>query len=237
MLEFLTVFKASQNKKRYGSNKDGGYVIVDGLTYDLLLSCGIEKNIDFENHFLNVHDVPCHAFDGTIERLPQTDKNIKFHKLNVGPKNSTNTSNLHQLLNQFKNIFLKMDIETFEYRWFNTLSPEQIKSLKQIVIEFHFPFTLYPFSHLDIQLSIDEKMKVFENLSKTHKLVHFHANNCCGTTLFENTVVPNVFECTYIRNDCFVDNGKNTDPIPSLLDRTNVKGNDLILDWPPFVTK
>lgn len=57
-------------------------------------------------------------------------------------------------------------------------------------------------------------MDVFRKLQTTHVLVHFHENNYCGTTTYDNTTVPNVFECTSYT--------KNTDNIPSILDSPNV---------------
>jgi hypothetical protein len=71
-----------------------------------------------------------------------------------------------------------MDIETFEFRWVHTLTEEQMNKFKQIVIEFHFPFTTNNFSNLDINMPVDYKMAVFEKFANTHKLIHFHANNC-----------------------------------------------------------
>jgi hypothetical protein len=236
-MQHLVVYKTKQSKKRYGSFGDGGYIIIDDLSYNLFISCGVDNNVDFEMDFLNKNDIPCHAFDGTIKDIPTNNKNIIFHKINIGPDNTENTTNMHELINNHNDIFLKMDIETFEYRWIDSLSEEHMNKFKQIVIEFHFPFTLYPFNHLDIQLPILKKMSIFEKIAKTHKLVHLHANNCCGTTTYDNIVVPNVFECTYIRNDCFIDNGLNNEIIPSNLDKPNLGGSDIILDWYPFVMK
>ena len=66
-------------------------------------------------------------------------------------------------------------------------------------------------------------------------LIHFHPNNCCGTTIYNNIIVPNVFECTFIRKDVYIYSGLNTDPIPSNLDSPCVINTpDIHLNWPPF---
>jgi len=149
--------------------------------------------------------------------------------------NSDTTTNLHNEISLYNDIFLKMDIETFEYRWLHTLSETQLNKFKQIVIEFHFPFTNYTFNHLDVNIPVQEKLYVFEKLKQTHVLIHFHANNCCGTTSYNDIIVPNVFECTFIRKDMHVDSGLNKDPIPSALDSPCVRNTpDIILAHPPF---
>ena len=238
-MDALTVYTSSGTKCRIGSSNDGGYVIEAGHTYDILISCGIANDITFEEHFLTLNNVACLAYDGTIAALPPSTntsiQRITFNKKNIGVMNSDTITNLHVEIEPYHNIFLKMDIETFEYRWLHTMSYEQLMKYKQIVIEFHFPFTDYPFHHLDVNIPVREKMYVFEMLKKTHVLIHFHANNCCGTTEYNGTIVPNVFECTFIRKDMHVDSGKNTDPIPSALDSPCVNHTpDIALAHPPF---
>jgi len=240
MIELFKIYKTEYEKKRYGSYNDGGYVILDlnNNEYDILVSCGISDDINFEQHFLCKHDkINCIAFDGTIDHLPVNNDRINFIKKNIGPINDEKNTNLHYLLEQYKNVFLKMDIETYEFLWINSLSNEHLKNIKQIVIEFHFPFTNHDLSHLDNKTSVSDKMNCFKKLSETHFLVHFHGNNCCGTTLFENTIVPNVFECTFIRKDLiknFI--GYNDETIPSKLDMPNVSNNnEIYLNYYPFV--
>ena len=68
-------------------------------------------------------------------------------------------------------------------------------------------------------------------------MVHFHANNCCGTNIVKNIKIPNVFECTYIHKKYYNDKLiLNTDNIPGTLDMKNVLDKDEIyIDYPPFV--
>jgi hypothetical protein len=237
MLSSLTVYSSKYPKQRVGSpSGDGGYVIANLDSYDAFVSCGISNDISFEQDFLKNSTIPCLAFDGTIECLPDNSENkIQFFKLNIGPENTDTTTNLHREIEPYNDIFLKMDIETYEYRWLHTLSEAQLRKFKQIVIEFHFPFSIPDFTHLDIRLPVLDKMKVFENLSKTHTLVHFHCNNCCGTTRYGTVVVPNVFECTYVRKDVQDGGELNRESLPTAFDRRNVNGNDIHLNWPPFV--
>lgn len=235
-IQTLTVYKSFYPKYRCGSKGDGGYVIANLQGYDALFACGISDNIEFEIEFLEKYPIPCYGFDGTIDCLRYLSQPlIKFHKLNIGHEITEKTTNLHSEIEAYNNIFLKIDIETFEYRWLRSLSIRQLLRFKQIVIEFHFPFTSYPFNHLDIQLPVYDKLVAIKTLCSTHTLIHIHGNNCCGTTLFDSINVPNVFECTFVRNDIQNREKLNTINIPNTLDSANAEGPDINMSFPPFV--
>ena len=117
-----------------------------------------------------------------------------------------------------------MDIEGGEIPWIKSLDELQLHKFSQIVIEFHRPFS-------------DNEIDVFDKLNKSHVLVHFHANNCCGVRVHRGVVIPNVFECTYIHKKYFEGELRlNKDTIPGSLDMKNVFYNDEIyIGHPPFV--
>lgn len=238
-LDYLIIYNSEYNKIRIGSLNDGGYVIADGLEYDLLLSCGISDDITFEDYFTNKYNVNCYAYDGTINNLPHYNNNkINFIKKNISKIESDITTNLLDIINLNNNIFLKMDIETNEFQWLELLKNEHLNKFKQIVIEFHFPFTYEEelFKKLSYPMDINNKINCLDKLSKTHYLIHLHPNNCCGTTIYNNITVPNVFECTYIRKDLCNNIKKNIIKIPDiLLDSKNVNYNgDIFLEGYPF---
>ena len=62
-------------------------------------------------------------------------------KKNINNFNDDNSLNLHEFIEKYDNIFLKMDIEGWEIPCIVTLNDNQINKLSQIVIEFHFPFS------------------------------------------------------------------------------------------------
>lgn len=174
---------------RLGNDHDGGYVICDGLEYDSFLSAGISTDITFEDAFLQRHpNLICHAFDGTIDRLPYTPvrDRIVFHKKNIGAENTSNLSNLHPLLDQHHNVFLKMDIEGGEYDWIPGLTPAHQHKMMQIVMEFH---------HI---LDSPARLMCLTQLLQTHWLVHLHANNCSDKYQQDGRVLPHVFEVTLL---------------------------------------
>jgi hypothetical protein len=235
-MDALIVYKSKYEKVRIGSLNDGGYIISDlPNNYDCFISCGISDNIDFEIDFINRYNVKCDAFDGTIDNLPKECNNIHFNKMNIGIDNTLNTTNLKDLINKYTNIMLKMDIETYEFRWINELTEEELNKFKQIVIEFHFPFDDYSLPNFDIPTSSNFKMNMIKKISKTHYLIHFHPNTACGTKKYNNINVPNVFECTYIRKDCQDNIGYNDIRIPHPLDMKNrVSDNEIYLSGYPF---
>jgi hypothetical protein len=75
-----------------------------------------------------------------------------------------------------------------------------------------------------------------KKLANIFHLVHFHGNNCCGTTNYKNITVPNVFECTYIKKDLCNIIFPNKISVPNeLLDYKNVPSNEEIyLSGYPF---
>lgn len=223
-----TVYKSPFDKLRIGSNNDGGYIICDipNINYDLLLGCGIEQNLDFENEFLSKYSTldNCFVFDGTINIIPECNSKIKWIKKNISSKNSENTTNLHDYINKYNNIFVKMDIEGYEIEWLETLSLEQMNNISQLVIEFHYPYSV-------------RESSIFNKLNKTHILLHLHANNYTGVKEYNNIILPEVFECTYL-NKKYINNTLelNNSHLPSLLDMPNNKeSKDINLNYKPFV--
>jgi len=220
--EDLTVYTSPYPKIRLGKNFDGGYVIADipDITYSCLISGGISDDISFEEDFIGRYQVECHAFDGTISSLPK-ESSVRFTNKNIGARNTETTANLHDLIDNNDSIFVKMDIEGYEYSWLNSLSSEQMDKFSQITIEFHKPFN-------------HDIFKKFSN----HVLIHLHGNNCCGLRMFKGVQIPVVFECTYIHKKYVTELIKNIEPIPSALDMRNlVRRPELLLNFPPFVSK
>jgi hypothetical protein len=223
----LTVYQCPYPKLRLGKDFDGGYIIADipEIKYELLLAGGIEIDISFEEDFIKKYDVRCIAFDGTINKLPKENNKIEFIKKNIGFDNTDKITNLHDLININKNIFIKMDIEGGEIPWIKSLHDEQINKFDQIVMEYHTPFS-------------DKEIDVFDKINKNHILIHYHGNNCCGTRNHKGVVIPNYFECTYLHKKFFINPPQlNTDLIPGILDMKNTHRSEIYIDYPPFVNK
>ena len=223
----LTCYESPFKKIRLGKNNDGGYIIseIPNINYSILLAGGILDDISFEEDFINKYpSVKAYAFDGTINNLPKENKNITFIKKNIGSSNNDDITNIHDIIDSSDNIFVKIDIEGAEIDWIKSLSEQQLYKFEQIVMEYHFPFS-------------ENEVDVFNKINKNHYLIHFHANNCCGTRNHKGVYIPNVFECTYLHKKYFKDiPDLNKTTIPSELDMKNVCSKDEIyINYPPFV--
>ena len=95
----LLEVKNPNNKKiRLGKKNDGGYIIVDNLEYDLIISCGIADDISFEKDILlKFPNIKVLAYDGTINNLPEPNNKIQFIKKNISDIDSNTTTNLKKL--------------------------------------------------------------------------------------------------------------------------------------------
>lgn len=230
-MEHLRVYKSPYTKQRIGRNNDGGYIICNiDDNYDIFLSGGISGDISFEVDLLKKYpNLKCVAHDGTIKALPNNNNKsisdrITFIKKNLGKDNNKKTKNFNDYFKYYNNIFMKLDIEGGEYPLFESISDQDLKKIKQLVIEFHNP----------------QQIIIPARIAKTHWLVHFHGNNNVKTAIVNGITVPTVFECTYIRKENIDQQLElNTDNIPNnLLDMPNIRNKpDIFIDYEPFVSK
>ena len=239
------------NKIRYGKNGDGGYVVADlDIEYDCYISAGIANEESFTRDFLEAHSYigrdNSYAYDGTIDDYPwEYTKEIQFVKKNIGVLNDDKHTNLIHLTEKYNDIFLNIDIEGYEFLWLDTLTSEQLKSFKQITIEFH---GLNEDNwNIDKPIfNLSKKIEMIDKLNKTHYLIHAHGNNYTGfqEILYEKDFeihglwIPNVIEFTFISKDCLDSEPElNINPLPiEGLDYPNWEGMmDLPLFTYPFI--
>ena len=120
-----------------------------------------------------------------------------------------------------------MDIEGHEFNWLNSLSKDQMKKIKQLVIEFHYP------------LAHQQKWDMLKKLTDTHYLIHLHPNSGCGFTKGRlsgqerDIIIPHVFECTYILKEI---PQLSDEEIPGILDRKNSECENIVLRGYPYNT-
>ena len=240
-MEALTIFSVQIPKRRIGKPYDGGYVIYDlSGGYDCLISGGISDDISFEQSFLSLQPspIPCYAFDGTISALPATDSRIQFIKKNLGASDTNATTNLRSTIEPYADVFMKIDIEGHEFRLFPSLDG-LLHKVKQLVLEIHSPADIHLYPSYFNGLSDIKNEGMFSTLSminKTHTLVHVHPNNGCATHLLDGHLMPNVFECTYIRNNLIQNKVRSKESIPTSLDMPNQKDKPVqVFSGFPFI--
>ena len=166
------------HKIRLGRDYDGGYVIYDGLDYDLIIGCGISNDISFEDYFVEKYKCKSIVYDGTIKKLPKSKYDHKWFNQNVYE------GTLDNLLNDNINIFLKMDIEGCEWEFFKNVNLENVS---QMVIEFH------------TRKKADINIEILKKIEETHYLHHIHGNNYRKTQYkINDKIIHSVWESTYI---------------------------------------
>jgi hypothetical protein len=231
-LNYLTIYDYP-SKIRLGNKNDGGYVIgvLDG-DYDYYISAGVSNEESFSRDFIkmfNMNKKNSAAFDGTIDRYPyEYTKDITFYKRNISTNKDINNANLSYFMDNYTNIFLKMDIEGAEYPWLISLNEEQLNKFKQIVIELHgINDNTWNTTHTD-------KIECLKKIANSHYAIHIHGNNYGSIT----NNIPDVIEVTYIRKDIFIKKPNlNTTqlPIQYLDNPNNPKKKDYDIDFSPFV--
>ena len=123
-----------------------------------------------------------------------------------------------------------MDIENSEYCWINSMETELLQNFKQIVIEYH------GINSDHRRASHDVKISCFEKMANTHYIVHDHGNNSGTATVFNDIIVPDIMEITYVRKDAFYDKPRlNKTKLPCVLDKPNrPRKPDYNLNFYPF---
>lgn len=240
-MQHLRIYESPWPKRRVGRPFDGGYVIANlPGAYDAVISGGVAGDISFEQQLLDALPVgtPCMAFDGTISGLPCMDPRIRFVPQNLGaPPHRT----LREEIGEAWNAFVKIDIEGHEYALVAQWDTKILSRIKQLVIEFHTPadIALHPTYYQGI--TSKAIWSTLGTLAQTHTLIHVHPNNVCGTHQMDGCMMPNVFECTYIRSDLFSTYGvpcpaPSVDPIPGPLDHPNSPDQPVVrFTGAPFV--
>jgi len=246
----LMVYNSEWPKIRLGNLGDGGYVIADlpgDAPYDLIISAGIANEDSFTRDAIQKYKCPSAAFDGTISEYPHEyivpEFPIIFHRKNIGATNSGNTTNLTEYLRTHKNILVKMDIESHEYKWLLSLSDIELRSIKQITLEIHqytYDIIHRPSGQSVSPIQIQDKLRALRKLARNFVLIHAHPNNNGVILDINGHPVSDLVELTYVRRSEFKSPGglalnSAELPIPGL-DFPNIPEKpDIALNFPPFV--
>jgi hypothetical protein len=204
ILTNLVVYNPVNKKIRLGILSDGGYIIIDDYDYDFFITGGTGGEISFELDFIKKYpNIKGIAFDGKFDDSKLFPEQMQFIKKYIGNINNDTITNLREYVQNYKNIFMKIDIEGGEWKVIPALS-ELLVNIKQLIFEAHHFFGIFSQNALEsLQL-----------LNKTHYLVHAHENNNSMPTKIENIMYPSLLELTYIRKKDCLANGFNIIDLP-----------------------
>ena len=213
-------------KVRLGGSQDGGYVVPeDWRKVSGLLSLGIGPENTFDLAFAE-SNIPVHAYDFSISRLPQNHPKIEWfrEKVSATDRVSSKEISLGQALARFKeeeSLALKMDIEGYEYPAVLACPPTALKRIRFLVGEFHGLATALATGQ------IQPIAQTFQKLKDQFEVVHVHANNHVGCRLCGGVLVPQHLEITWANKDVY-SFGPCREIFPTELDRPNQPGKSEI---------
>jgi hypothetical protein len=204
-------------KLRVGGPHDGGYVMLDdwaGLVG--ALSIGIGTDDAWDRDVLG-RGVSVAQFDHTINAPPGVAPGLAWTAVGIGPEDLNNLRCLRSLvaLSGFPaagDLLLKLDAEAGE--WAAMAAGEAAAPLvrfRQIVIELHW------FEQVGDNAWFATALRALDHLSRTHGVVHVHANNGGGMALLGGICFPRVLEVTFARRDSY-DLAEDEGPFPTPLD-------------------
>lgn len=210
MIDLLNIFDyQDKNLVRLGGGQtnpadtgifaDGGYVL-DDLTIkqsDYCLTYGVSNDVSFEINYFNYTGKNSYTFDHTIDEEIFKEaassfayKNIFWKKEGLGSGENLNSLTEHLKILPQGNFLFKVDIEQHEYDFFKTDQFEKhCDRMSGIVIEFHW-LKDQPFQNM----FIDSMNKI----NKSFYLTHMHGNNCAGQFKYNNSILPEVIELSFI---------------------------------------
>jgi len=187
-------------KIRIGAEYDGGYVMLnDFANISKVLSLGIGNDVTWD---LSIAEkgIPVLQFDYTVDGPPAHHKLCTFFKQKIVASQPSNANEisisgilLKCKIGSGEDLLLKIDVEGAEWSIFAALDETILGQFRQIVCEFH---DFYRIGHAVWRR---RAFHVFEKLTKTHCVVHVHANNYQPMIDVKGVVIPEVLEITFVR--------------------------------------
>jgi hypothetical protein len=186
------------NWKRFGSNFDGGYLLVDNVSKsDICISLGVGDNISFDLD-IATRCQEVIMFDHTVEEPEFSAPNITFKKIGISANSKPGFTTLEQILDTIPieiDLILKIDIEGTEWDVFDAIPEKCLIRFGQIIVELHDVFQIG-----NVTL-FNKIVNSLTKLSRTHHLMNFHVNNWADFHLILGVPLPDVIEATYLRRD------------------------------------
>jgi hypothetical protein len=210
-------------KRRYGSEGDGGYVILDApLGSKHLIGYGVDKDVSFENQLTSSWGIKAHVFDHTIDQTPEVGPNVTYVKEGLGTRDAGELRSLATHVKAYvpkgADYILKIDIEGAEW---NVLATADLSRVTQLIVELH-----------DLH---EDYSKILKRINKNFYLVHAHGNNCHKQPwVITDRVskIPRYLECTWVRKNLVRGAVLSDDALPGPLDIPNDPNTpDMALDF------
>lgn len=235
IINFLTELIANSRKQDLifvGPHSDGGYYVPNILdNIDFCFSPGVGDQTLFEINLIKFNIV-CYLADGTIEFDNPDPLMIKFINKNIGILNNDYEMQLANWVNYYKNQLigkkgiLQMDIEGFEYFAILDTDIDFLSNYFDIlIIEFHNFIKYLNNEHLQF-LEI-----VFAKIFKNYYIVNFSDNNFGEYKYFNDFIVPDLIEITFVKKELSTNNKYKGSPDKKINNPNGFKVNKEDLFW------
>lgn len=188
---------AGAGLRRYGSVHDGGYVLPEHILRCArgVVSIGVGENNDADVELANLGLV-VHAWDHTVECLPQTHPNIHFHRQGLGQHDDGDLLSLRSITDlsfgsSDEGLVLLLDAEGAEWGSLGTTERSVLERYSLISVEFH-----------KLGDTLLNPTPIFDVLSGIRELflpVAIHANNHATSWTYDGFVLPDALEVTYVK--------------------------------------
>jgi hypothetical protein len=202
---FLSLLKPQnvfQNKLRLGPQEDGGYVssefVLDNCS--ALFTYGVGHDTRYEEDFVKKYNKPVYLFDHTLGHASWERDLMKFTPEGLGTtENCAHVYEHCQRFNITEPILLKVDVEGYEYEYFDIADIQKISDLAMgLLLEVHW---------IDGTTQREGFINIMNKLSPYFVLNHVHSNVWGGQWEYEGLTVPKVLELSFV-NKKYVQNSE-----------------------------
>lgn len=186
---------------RLGSTNDGGYVVnkCSLSESDVLYTYGVSDDYTFELDYVKHYpNKKVRMFDHTVDYAFEVAPNVYFKKeplaINIDDTENSFLNHLHIFNDLNKKIFLKIDVEGYEYNFFLNLSKNLnlLENVTGMAIEFH---NLASVTHYVLF------QKIINKLSKFFTVTHIHGNNNGLLYNIDGGLYPTTIEISFCKNE------------------------------------
>ena len=217
-LKKLLPYKIDAQLIRLGEKNDGGYLVPDDFVgIDKNYSAGVGFLTQFEKDLETRYLIKSMMLDfNEIEEKILPSK-ASFFKKKLGLVSNKQEISINDwIIQDDKDIILKLDIEGDEYASLIDISEQNLKKVRILVIEFHDLRNL----RNDIFLNLFNK--VINKLNNYFYVCHLHINNISKIKKIGDYLVPDMIEMTFIRKNRVKNFSSKFSILPHKLDSKTV---------------
>jgi hypothetical protein len=207
-------------KKRFGSDADGGYVMIDNLDgIDCAYSIGVGNEVSWDLELAN-RGIPVLQYDYSVDGPPVKHDLFTFYKKRISTSKEavSGSESIDGIIDSHKHykkkLLLKMDIEGSEWDVLADMKEDSLKLFDQIVIEIHDLSKVieYPFR--------ESASRALKRLNLHHTPVHVHGNNASRSFQFGDFYFADLMELTYVKSENY-SFSECVETFPTALDKPN----------------